>query len=287
MTEAYTDHLEGQEHMVATNEREDVAPHVPLPDPVRVADVEVHPVTAAQAVDLVAALARSPEPALVVTPNVDHVVLLREDVQFAAAYRSARLRLCDGMPLVALSRLCGQPLPGRVTGADLFLHVCARAAADGLRVFVAGGMPDVLADGIAEMRRRFPDLTISGHSPPLDFEGTAEDDDLRRRIASARPHVVMVCLGAPRAEVWASEQQHRFPAVYLCVGAAIDFAAGARRRAPRWVQRSGLEWLYRLGQEPGRLWRRYLVRDARFLPIAARSLASCSAARLRGHLAAR
>lgn len=246
-----------------------------LPNPVSLVDIDVHPVTQRQAVQLVARFAEEGGPSLVVTPNVDHVVQLRRDPRLRAAYRSARLRVCDGAPLVWLARLCGQPVPERVAGADLFVDVCGEAARRELKVFVVGGAPDVLARGMAAMQRRFPDLQLDGHSPPMRFEGTEHDAEAQRRLAAADPDIVMVCLGAPRAEIWAAQQQQRHPAVYLCVGAAIDFAAGARSRAPERLQRLGLEWLYRLAQEPGRLWRRYLVQDSVFLLISVRELLRC------------
>lgn len=242
-----------------------------LPEPVVLAGTAVHPVTLAQAAAHVCAMAGR-SPALVVTPNVDHVVMLRRDGRLRAAYEAAALRVCDGAPLLLLSHLCGRPLPGRVTGADLMGDVCELAAEQGLRVFVAGGAPLVLRRGLRNLQARYPGLQISGHSPPLAFEGTAGDDELQRVLRGADPHIVMVCLGAPRAEIWALAQLTRHPSVYLCVGAAIDFAAGSRSRAPAPLQRLGLEWLYRLFHEPRRLWQRYLVRDVAFLPIAAEEL---------------
>lgn len=232
----------------------------------------MHPVTRCQAADLVAAWGQRGDAALVVTLNVDHTVQLRGDLAFRKAYDRARLRVCDGAPLLALARLCGVRLPGRVTGADLMLDVCALAAQLGLRVFVAGGSTPVLAAGLATLRVRYPGLHITGASPPLHFEDTEDDVALREQMRFAAPDVVMVCFGAPRSEIWVAKHLDDHPAAYLCVGAAIDFAAGAQRRAPRWMQRAGLEWLHRLVREPRRLWRRYLVRDAAFLPLALREL---------------
>ena len=243
-----------------------------VPAPVTIGQARVHPVTRSEAARAVVAWASAGSPALVVTPNVDHLVLLERDDAFRDAYASATLQVCDGMPVLVLGRLSGSPLPERVTGADLFLDVCALAAERGLRIFIAGGMPDVLERGISVLRERFPHLEVSGHSPPRGFEGTAAEDTLRSRIAAADPHVVMVCFGAPRQEVWAAAQCRRQPGVYMCVGAAIDFAAGAKRRAPRWMQQSGLEWFHRLLQEPGRLGQRYLVQDRAFFGIALRQL---------------
>lgn len=243
------------------------------PRAVALVGTEIHAVTREEAVAQVRALVRRP-PAMVVTPNVDHAVLLQDDAAFRRAYDAAALRLCDGAPLLALSRIVGRPLPGRVTGADLMGDVCELAAQEGLRVFVAGGAPDVLRQGMANLRQRYPGLVISGHSPPMHFEGTEHDAELQRVLREASPDVVMVCLGAPRAELWAHRQLAAYPAVYLCVGAAIDFAAGTRLRAPVVLQQLGLEWLYRLAQEPRRLWQRYLVRDAAFLPLALREVRS-------------
>lgn len=245
---------------------------VQLPAPVALGRTTVHPVTRQQALATVVAWAGAPRGELVVTPNVDHVVMLEHDDSFRRAYEASSLRLCDGMPLLVLSRLARTPLPERVTGADLFLEVCAAAAEEGRRVFIAGGRPEVLDRGMTALRAQFPALDVQGWSPPMFFEGTEHDRELQQRIARSGADIVMVCFGAPRSEVWAAQQQHRHPAVYLCVGAAIDFAAGTKKRSPRWMQRLGLEWAYRLLQEPTRLWRRYLVRDSAFLAVAGRQL---------------
>lgn len=249
-----------------------VPPADPPPLPVPLLGTLIHPVTREEAAGLVCRLASRHESALVVTPNVDHVVLLHRDEALRRAYARATLRLCDGAPLLVLARLCGRRLPGRVTGADLMMDVCAVAAEQGLRVFVAGGAPDVLEQALANLRRDHPPLLVSGYSPAFGFEGTAEEAELVRRVKADEPAIVMVCLGAPRAEVWAAGRLSQQAAVYLCVGAAVDFAAGSRLRAPAWMQRLGIEWAFRLVQEPGRLWRRYLVQDAVFFPLAVREL---------------
>ena len=120
------------------------------------------------------------------------------------------------------------------------------------------------------MRRRHPGLVLEHSSPPMHFDADELED---RRVFAAvrafRPDVVYVCLGAPRSETWvASHLGHLDRGVVLCVGAAVDFVAGSKRRAPAVVQRAGLEWAYRLAQEPGRLWRRYLLTDSRFVLLA-------------------
>lgn len=244
------------------------APPVPLP----LGATDVHPVTLEQAADLVLSWSARREASLVVTPNVDHLVRLEQDAAFVAAYRASRLRVVDGVPLLWLLRACGRPVPGRVNGTDLFERVCAGAARQGRTVFIAGGLPDVLEAALAALPARFPGLVLDGWSPPFGFEGTPHDLELQERLAAADPDLVMLCFGAPRSEKWAAGQVARRPGTYLCVGSAVDFAAGARRRAPGFMQRHGLEWVHRLAQEPRRLGRRYLVEDRAFFGLAAREL---------------
>jgi N-acetylglucosaminyldiphosphoundecaprenol N-acetyl-beta-D-mannosaminyltransferase len=224
-----------------------------------------------EATDQVIGLARSGSPHLVVTANVDHLMTLRHDEAFRDAYDAASLRLADGAPLLAVSRLCRTPLAGRVTGADLMPTVAAAAERDGLRVFVLGGSPEVGAAAAARLRARHPALVLEHSSPPQGFDADLLED--RRAFAALQafsPDIVFVCLGAPRSEKWvASHLHHLRTGAVLCVGAAVDFVAGSRSRAPTLLQRLGLEWAYRLVQEPGRLWRRYLLTDSRFLALAA------------------
>lgn len=243
-----------------------------LPAPLPLATTTVHPVSLEEATEHVLRWAATREASVVVTPNVDHLVRLEQDGAFREAYARTRLRVVDGVPLLWLLRAVGRPVPGRVNGTDLFDGVCAGAAERGLTMFIAGGLPDVLAAAVLQLRERFPGLAVEGWSPPLGFEGSPDDDELQRRIRAADPDIVCVCVGAPRSEKWAARYAVQRPGTYLCVGSAVDFAAGARRRAPAFMQRNGLEWLHRLAQEPRRLGRRYLVEDRAFVRIALREL---------------
>ena len=231
----------------------------------------LHDLTMADATAQVVTLARSDRSHLVVTANVDHLMGLRHDAEFRQAYARASLRLADGAPVVALARLCGTPLPERVTGADLMPAVLAAAEASRLRVFVLGGTEEVAAGAARAIRSRHPRLVLDHASPPWHFEDDGRED--RRTLGAVRafrPDVVFVCVGAPRSEKWVARHLTQLDhGVVLCVGAAVDFVAGSKRRAPRLVQRLGFEWAFRLLQEPGRLWRRYLLTDSRFLLIAA------------------
>jgi N-acetylglucosaminyldiphosphoundecaprenol N-acetyl-beta-D-mannosaminyltransferase len=206
----------------------------------------------------------------VVTPNVDHLVLYQESEGFRAACDGASLRLADGMPIVWASRLLGRPLQARVAGADLFPRLCEMAAARGHRVFLLGGGAGVAERVAVRFAARFPGLRIAGvYAPPDRFEREAQaSESAVRAVNAAKPALLFVALGTPKQELWVHRHWGRLDAgVALCCGAAFDFVAGVQIRAPVWMQRAGLEWLWRLARDPGRLWRRYLVRDAAFVGI--------------------
>ncbi len=245
------------------------------PSEVELCGVNVHSVDRRAALRSIARLVDAWAPSYVVTPNVDHMILVRDDPEMRDAYAGSALRLADGGPLVTLSRALGEALPARVTGSDLMVDVIDTAAFRRWRLFILGGAPDVLERALDTVRRGHPHVDISGWSPPIGFEGTPDDDIAVNMIRAAKPDIVFVCLGSPRGEVWVHQRIGRFDhGVFLCVGAAVDFLAGSVPRAPRWMRENNLEWLYRLGREPRRMWRRYLVRDAQFLPMAVRAVIS-------------
>lgn len=206
----------------------------------------------------------------VVTPNVDHTLLLQESRALREVYRHAALVLADGWPVVTAARMLGRPLPERVPGSDLVPALCKRAHQQRrpLRLYLLGGMPGVPQRAKANIEARWPPVQVVGvDSPPLGFESDdAENAAILTRIAAARPDVLVVGLGAPKQELWVHAHQHQIAApVALCVGATIDFLAGEKKRAPRWMRRARLEWLHRLASEPRRLARRY-ARDAWIFP---------------------
>jgi N-acetylglucosaminyldiphosphoundecaprenol N-acetyl-beta-D-mannosaminyltransferase len=207
----------------------------------------------------------------VVTPNVQHVVMLQKHDGLRRAYENAALVLADGMPLVLSSRLLGQRLPQRVTGADLVFSMLGSAKHyGGVRVYLLGAGPGVAQRAAKKIRERWPAVeTVGTYSPPVGFENDADENgSILRRIAAARPDVVVVGLGAPKQEMWVHAHQPKLQAsVALCVGATIDFLAENKRRAPHWMQRSGLEWLHRAATEPRRLLRRYIHDAWHFPPL--------------------
>jgi len=205
----------------------------------------------------------------VVTPNVDHVVLLETNPALREAYADASLVLADGWPLVAVSRLVGKALPERAAGSDLVVELLEAAGKrGGLRVFLLGGDPGVAERAAANIRTRWPKVVVAGtDSPPRGFEeDPSRNEAILAAIRTARADAVFVCLGAPKQELWVHSHRDSIDApAALCVGAAIDFLAGSRSRAPSWMRAAGLEWLHRLAGEPRRLLPRY-AKDAWVFP---------------------
>jgi len=236
--------------------------------------ITIDNLTMAQAVEAIRELVNdSKGHHYVATPNTDHIVRLHKDPVFRKAYAGASLVLADGMPLIWASRSLGRPLQMRVTGADLLPAVCEMAAANAKSVFLLGGRAGVAERAALNLQAAYPGLQIAGtYSPPLGFErDPVEQRRIVEQVNRVCPDVLAIGLGAPKQELWIAAHHRELQfGVALCIGAAIDFAAGAVERAPRWMQEGGLEWFWRLAQEPRRLWKRYLVDDMAFARIVAR-----------------
>lgn len=197
----------------------------------------------------------------VVTPNVDHLIGLRDNERFRAVYRDASLVLADGFPLVLASRWLRKPLPEHVAGADLIPRLFSAAChQEPLSVFLLGAAPGVARQAARRIESRWPAVQIDGvYSPPLGFEQDEYQNQLiLEKIQQAQPDVLVVGLGAPKQELWVHAHRQEIEAsVAVCAGATIDFLAGEKRRAPWWIRKTGFEWGHRLLSEPRRLGRRY------------------------------
>jgi N-acetylglucosaminyldiphosphoundecaprenol N-acetyl-beta-D-mannosaminyltransferase len=199
---------------------------------------------------------------------VNLVMSAREQPETAAAVRDATLAVPDGQPLVWALKALGHGEATRIYGPDLMAAFCARAAQRGIPVYLYGGRtPEALAMLQARLRERFPGLPIAGSfSPPFRPLSEREQVELAERIDSSGAAVVWVGIGQPKQERWMQEMRPRLSAPLLVgVGAAFDFHAGLVSQAPAWMQRAGLEWVYRLSREPRRLWRRYARYNPRFI----------------------
>lgn len=211
----------------------------------------------------------------IVTPNVDICRIAAGDPALGALLAGAEIAVADGMPLVWAARLLGTPLPGRVTGADLIWSLSAAAARHDFPIYLLGGAPGVPQAAARALAARFPGLRVAGTAaPPHGFEtDPARLARLRAELRAAAPRIVFAGLGFPKQDRLIATLRTDLPrAWFVGCGAAIEFAAGTRPRAPMWMRRAGLEWAFRLAGEPVRLGRRYLVHD---LPYAVRLLAGC------------
>jgi N-acetylglucosaminyldiphosphoundecaprenol N-acetyl-beta-D-mannosaminyltransferase len=203
------------------------------------------------------------------------VMVAQEDAAAMQAVRGASLVVPDGQPLVWALRALGRPLPDRVYGPDLMLKHCERAAANGTRIFLYGGRNQgALVQLTLNLRRQYPGLrVVGGCSPPFRDLDEDELDAIAQEINRTGADVVWVGIGVPKQEKWMAAMRDRLNApVLVGVGAAFDFHAGLVPQAPSWMQSAGLEWAFRLAQEPRRLWRRYLRYNPRFVAGFARQL---------------
>lgn len=191
----------------------------------------------------------------------------RLDPLFRATLNAAGMVVPDGTPLVWLGRLRGHALRRRVYGPELMLEFCRATSARGLRHFFYGGAPGVADDLAGRLAERFPGLIVAGtYTPPFRPLTTEEDADVVDRINRSAADIVWVGLSTPKQERWMHAHQRALNVpVMVGVGAAFDMHSGRLRQAPVWMQEHGLEWFYRLAQEPRRLWRRYLVLGSMFV----------------------
>ena len=229
--------------------------------PIAMLGVPFDNVTTEQTVQLIEEMVASKRPHYLATANVDFVVQATHDVELHRILTDADLVLCDGMPLVWASRLLGNALPERVAGSDLVPLLLQVAEQKGYRVFFLGGQEDVAAKAVENIKAKHPALKIAGLlSPPFTPLLEMDHDALCKTIRDARTDLLFVSFGCPKQEKWIAMNYRRLGVpVCMGVGATIDFLAGNMKRAPRWMQRCGLEWIFRLLQEPRRLFKRYFT----------------------------
>lgn len=219
-----------------------------------------------EAVGQIAQWAAARESRYVCICNVHSVVTTTRDVEFKIAVNNADMATPDGAPVAWALRRLGHPSQERINGPDLMMKYLAEAERLGQRIFFYGSTEATLERLLVALRGQFPDLQVAGTcSPPFRPLSLLEDEEILGKINSSGANVVFVGLGCPKQEKWMAEHRGRIHAVMIGVGAAFDYHAGVVKRAPLWWQRNGLEWLYRLGSEPRRLFRRYMVTNTLFV----------------------
>jgi N-acetylglucosaminyldiphosphoundecaprenol N-acetyl-beta-D-mannosaminyltransferase len=209
---------------------------------------------------------------VVFTPNVDHLMKLQKDREFYQVYQDADYRVCDSQLIMYASRFLGQPIQQKVSGSDLFpaFYQCYSQDED-VKIFLLGSLAGVAAKARHRINLKVGrNMVVDSYSPPLGFESDpSECAKIIEIINNSGANVLAVGVGAPKQEKWIGQYRSSLTEIktFFAIGATIDFEAGNLRRAPAWMSSAGLEWLYRLLSEPGRLWRRYLVEDLGFFVL--------------------
>ncbi len=234
---------------------------------VTICGAQIDNVNLSEALNSIFAYFDNRKPSYIVTPNVDHIIQLQKNQEFRKIYNGASLVLPDSMPLLWAAKFLGTPLKEKISGSDLFPKLCAIAADRGHKLFFLGGREGAAEKAALILRVKYPKIQIVGiYCPPFGFENDDfENTKIVKMIKESNPDILFVGLGAPKQEKWIYKfkDQYQVP-VSIGVGVSFEFVAGMVKRAPLWMQRAGLEWLWRLVMEPKRLWKRYLIDDMQF-----------------------
>lgn len=226
--------------------------------------------TAQEAKAQVDQMVQKRHPQYVVTPNTDIVMLMQKNSDLLDICNKADLILTDGEMVVKLSKFLGNPIKERVAMTDFVWDVCDLAVEKNYRIFLFGGKEDVLEKGKKRIQKKYPNLNICGHySPPLGFENNPVE--LKKSldlISESKADILIVFLGCPKQERFIAKYKDEYQVpVSITMGGCIDFIGADIKRAPMWMQKSGLEWFFRFAQEPKRLFKRYFIDDMQIFPL--------------------
>ncbi|MBW4641699.1 MAG: WecB/TagA/CpsF family glycosyltransferase [Goleter apudmare HA4340-LM2] len=242
---------------------------------IRILDTDFDCITLSETVEWIVQLIKAGNRGYICTVNVAILMMMRSHPQLQNFVNNAALVVADGQPLVWTSKFLTQSLPERVTGIDLIDAIAARSEAEGLGIYLMGGTAEVIAQTVLKMQSKYPKLKICGFD-----DGYFNESQAVKRveaISQSGAQILFVGMGVPRQEVFLEDNWTKLGVnLAIGVGGSFDVYAGIRKRAPFWVQQTSLEWLYRLIQEPQRLWKRYLVTNSQFLLELLRFMFSCS-----------
>lgn len=233
-------------------------------------NIEIDNLTMSETLLAIEDLIRQKTNAYVVTPNVDHIVKIESNEKLRAAYSEASLILTDGKPLIWVSKIYHTPIKEKISGSDLFPELCKLAASRHYTMFFLGAKEGVAAKAAENLKKRYLGLDVVGcYSPPIGFEKNPEEiDKIEGMLSAAKPHILIVALGCPKQELFIHQFRNRLKVpISFCLGATLDFEAGNVKRAPRWMANAGLEWLFRIYQEPKRMFKRYVLEDRKFVKL--------------------
>ena len=236
-------------------------------------NTEIDNLTLQETLHAIDRLIQEKKSAYAVTPNVDHIVQLETNKELQAIYKAASLILTDGKPLLWIAKWYGTPIKEKISGSDLFPLLCKMAAEKGYKMFFLGAAEGVAAKAAENLMNRYDGLQVVGtYSPPFGFEqDSVEMNKITTMIKDADPDILIVGLGCPKQEkfMYYHCKELGVP-ISFGLGASFDFEAGTIKRAPRWMADHGLEWLFRITQDPKRMAKRYLVDDMKIFGLAIR-----------------
>jgi N-acetylglucosaminyldiphosphoundecaprenol N-acetyl-beta-D-mannosaminyltransferase len=240
--------------------------NTPTAVPLVILGVPFHPYTNRETCDWCVEYIKNRTPGYVATPNLDFVMQAGRDPELSRILAQSSLVIPDGMPIVWLSGRLGPKLPERVAGSDLILRLSEAAARESFSVFHLGGAPGVPEKAGEVLKEKFPGFVLAGaYSPPKAELLEMDQNEILKRLAQSKPDILYVAFGAPKQEKWINLHYRDWDIpLALGLGGSLDFLAGTQKRAPSWMQKSGTEWIWRLGTNPKRLWKRYSA-NFRFL----------------------
>lgn len=234
-------------------------------------NTEIDNLTMEETLQVVDKLIKEDKAAYVVTPNVDHIVQLETNKELQDVYANASLILTDGKPLQWIAKWYGTPIKEKISGSDLFPRLCDMAARKGYKMFFLGAAEGVATKAAENLINRYNGLQVVGtYSPPYGFEKSPEEMlKITRLIKEVAPDMLIVGLGCPKQEKFMYHHCRELGVpISFGLGASFDFEAGNIKRAPKWMSEHGLEWLFRITQDPQRMAKRYLVDDLKILKLA-------------------
>lgn len=207
----------------------------------------------------------------VITPNVDQIVRMETDSYFKEICDNAELLLTDGHPLLWIAKWYKTPIKEKICGSDLVPKLCEVAAQKGYSVFFLGAAPGIAQRAADKLKEKLPSLKVAGtYSPPIGFEKDEQElDKINQMLYDSHADMLFVGMGVPKQDIFIYEnmQKYQIP-MSFSIGGTIDFIAGEQKRAPKWVNKIGMEWLYRLCQSPKRMFKRYIIDDSKILKLA-------------------
>ena len=207
----------------------------------------------------------------VITPNVDQIIRIERDPYFKEICDRAELLLVNGTPILWIAKWYGRPIKEKICGSDLVPELCEVAAKKGYSVFLLGAAEGVAAKAADNLQKEYPGLKVAGtYSPPFGFEkDRAEIEHMNKMLFDSKADLLFVGMGVPKQDIFIYENMHKYQIpMSFSIGAAIDFEAGVQSRAPKWINKIGMEWLYRLISDPKRMFKRYIVDDMQIFKLA-------------------